>query len=92
MNLLQVISNLSDFDEDHTIYAEEPWSPDSEAMVRPEPEDGSVPGDASAKGLTYFIEVFLAKEFLHDWAAGQPREPSSREKAERLIKYAVDDA
>lgn len=64
MNLYQVLSSLADFDDEETIYAKEPWSLASEAIVAVEPEDGSLPGDAQTKGLSYFVEIFVAKEFL----------------------------
>jgi len=50
MNLLQVISSLSEYDEEQTIYAKEPWCPESEAIVRAEPDDGSLPSDLGARG------------------------------------------
>jgi len=92
MNLLQVISSLSEYDEEQTIYAKEPWCPESEAIVRAEPDDGFLPSDARGKGLAYFLEIFVAKEFLEGWAAARSRAPSAEEKARRLIEYAVNDA
>ena len=55
--LLDIVGRLSDFDEDDTIYAAEPWAEDSAAMVAPEPDEGLVPAKAAKAGLTYFIEV-----------------------------------
>ena len=92
MNLEQVVCSLQDLDEDLTIYVKAPWSPVSEAIVEMEPEEGLVPSHSRQLGFEYFLEVFIAKEFLEGWASGLARRPGSKELAERLIQYAVNDA
>jgi hypothetical protein len=61
-------------------------------MVAREPPDGDLPLDAQAMGATYFIEVFIAADFLEDWIASERRPISARERCERLIEYAIRDA
>ena len=90
--LLDIVGRLSDFDEDDTIYAAEPWAEDSAAMVAPEPDEGLVPAKAAKAGLTYFIEVFIAIEFTEAWVASQEEKPSQSAICQRLIEYATNDA
>lgn len=92
MTLLDVVTNLDTFDSESTIYAAEPWSRTSAAVVATEPDDGSVPRDAASLGATYFIEVFVAHEFLAGWKSSVNPDASETEQCERLIQYAINDA
>ena len=92
MDLLTIVECLSDLDDDLTIYARKPWSLSSQAMVALEPEDGSCPEAARMGDLEYFIEVFIARDFLQDWASSSREEHSPAVQCERLIKYALTDA
>jgi hypothetical protein len=92
MRLLDVVTNLSEYDEELTIYAKEPWTCDSEAVVAREPDTGGVPPDAAGMNASYFIEIFVAKEFLEGWRANIQRDVSAEEQCDRLIYYAVHDA
>jgi hypothetical protein len=42
--------------------------------------------------MEYFLEVFIAREFLEDWRTNLEAEPTLEQKCARLIKYATDDA
>jgi hypothetical protein len=92
MKLLKVIQELDTLDKESTIYASKPWTESSTAMVLPEPEAGDIPREADELGLNYFIEVFIAHEFLTDWEANLDKTPTIHEKCERLIQYAINDA
>jgi hypothetical protein len=92
MKLQEVVENINNFDENLTIYAEEPWSCHSKATVAIEPDDGSLPPELESIELTYFLEVFIAKEFLEDWTESMSGVVSTEQKCERLITYARDDA
>jgi hypothetical protein len=92
MTLLEVVERLDELDDESTIYASRPWSCDSVAVLGFEPEEGGLPGSAAALGASYFLEVFVAKEFLADWIASGNRRPTPRERCERLIRYATTDA
>ncbi|HJY78931.1 MAG TPA: hypothetical protein VKE95_19975 [Burkholderiales bacterium] len=87
-----MIASLSTFDREDTIYAAEPWTADSEAMVVREPDAGGVPQAASEKGMTYFIEIFIAHDFLDGWQQNETRALSSEEQCAGLIHYAIYDA
>ena len=89
MKLSEVIASLSRFDDEDTIYATEPWTADSDALVMHEPDAGGVPELAAQKGMTYVIEVFIALEFLEGWQANEKRLLSLEERCARLIYYAT---
>ena len=90
--LLEVISELDALDRESTIYASKPWAKDSTALVVQEPESGGLPLEARDLGLDYFLEVFVASDFLEDWIANLNAKPSAEQKCRRLIAYAVNDA
>ncbi|AHF89146.1 hypothetical protein OPIT5_01595 [Opitutaceae bacterium TAV5] len=92
MTLFEIINKLGEFDREHTIYAVEPWSPSSAAVVEPEPQSGGVPADAEKRGMSYFLEVFIAQDFLEDWQGNLPKKPSATERCQRVIDYAINDA
>jgi len=69
-----------------------PWTCDSEAIVAHEPEEGGLPPEAEAVGAVYFLEVFIARDFLEDWVSAECREVSDWEKCERLIQFALCNA
>ena len=92
MKLIEIVGELGALEDDATIYAAEPWTADSPAVVDVEPESGGVPASASEQGMTYMLEVFVARDFLHGWMAAQDKPPTLHEQCERLIRYAIDDA
>jgi hypothetical protein len=92
MTLLEVTEKLGEADREHTIYAARPWSPDSAALVAAEPERGGVPADAAQHGMSYLLEVFIARDFLDDWQASLAKKPSTQERCRRMIEYAINDA
>ena len=92
LTLLEAIRDLDSFDEGNTVYAAEPWAADSEAIVAREPANGGLPAEAAKLGLKYFLEVFIAREFLEDWRKGLGTEPTTQEQIARLIQFAVTDA
>lgn len=92
MTLLDAVKNLDNLDPENTIYAAEPWMETSISIVLREPEDGGLPKDAEEQGLKYFLEVFIARDFLEDWISGLDKEPNLVEKCARLIQYAIKDA
>jgi hypothetical protein len=92
MTLNSVIADLGALDEAATIYAAEPWTGDSTALVAQEPSAGGLPPEAEGAGLKYFIEVAIARDFLEGWIASLNHMPSPQEMCDRLIRYAVTDA
>src|SRR5215469_5482064 len=66
MKLIEAIRDLASLDDDGVIYASEPWTPSSEVIVADGPDSG-LPDEAKRLGLDYFLEVFIARDFLEDW-------------------------
>jgi hypothetical protein len=87
-----VIDRISEFDGEDTIYAFEPWTEQSEAMVAREPEAGGLPREAADLGMKYFLEVSIAQEFVEDWVASLGEQPAPSAVRQRLIDYAINDA
>ncbi len=92
MILIEAVRDLESLDEEATIYAEKPWRARSETLVAREPEEGGGPAEAHDRGMSYFIEVSVARDFLDGWAGNLSAQPTPEEKCERLIHYAVFDA
>jgi hypothetical protein len=92
MTLLESIRNLDSLDEESTIYAAEPWKADSRAIVAREADIGGLPAEAQKLGLKYFLEIFVARDFLEGWVECLDAEPTLQEKCARLIQYATTDA
>jgi hypothetical protein len=90
--LAEIVGRLSEFDAEATIFASEPWSDESSAMVARGSSEGGPPAEGKAIGLKYFLEISVAKEFAEDWTATLNNPPSNHSLCERLITYAIDDA
>ena len=92
MKLIEVIRDLQSFDKEGIICAAKPWTENTEAIVVVQPQARRLPDEAQRLGMEYFMEVFIAREFLQDWAANLKTEPTIQEKCARIIKYAITDA
>ncbi|MFI5015132.1 MAG: hypothetical protein ACHQAY_22585 [Hyphomicrobiales bacterium] len=92
MKLIEAVRDLASLNEASTIYASEPWTPSSDVVVAPEPKSGGLPEQAARLDLKYFLEVFIARDFLEGWAANLGKEPTLQEKCARIIAYAITDA
>lgn len=90
--LVEIVKELGSFGDEEDIYAREPWTPDSPAIVLNRPESPGLPEEASNLGMVYFIAAFIAQEFLEDWVKAQSKKPTYREQCERLTQYAIHDA
>jgi hypothetical protein len=92
MTLIEVVRKLESFDEESTIYVAEPWNETSPAIVEAEPETGGLPTNAQLAGMKYFLEIFIARDFLEGWRKSLGTEPTVLEACTRLIQYATLDA
>ncbi len=90
--LIDIVERLSEFDKYDTIYAAEPWTEDSDAMVATEPDSGGLPLEAAEAGFEYFLEIFISREVIEGWLASLTEKPSLSETCQRLIEYATNDA
>ena len=89
--LLAVTAHLAELNPDETIYAIAPWNPQSHAALATEPAGSIVPIDLAADGYSYFIEVFIAQEFV-DGLRRSNSKMSNAQICDRLIYYAERDA
>ena len=92
IRLEDAIGRLASVDQDATIYAAEPWSGDSSAVVAIELDSGGGPAEAARLGLKYFLEVSVARDFLEGWESTLGSTPTEQERCARLIRYAINDA
>jgi len=90
--LIDIVARLSEFDEYDTIYAAEPWTEDSDAMVATGLDTGRLPPEAVEAGFEYFLEIFISREVIEGWLASLTEKPSLSETCKRLIEYATYDA
>jgi hypothetical protein len=87
--IIQLVRDLDAVDKLGTIYASQPWSEASEAIVAYEPEAGGMPAETEQLQLKYFLEVFIARDFIESWIANCPTPPTLEGKCARLIEYAA---
>jgi hypothetical protein len=92
MTLIEVIRNLESFDNEGIICATKPWTENSKAIVVVEPQARRLPAEDAKLGMEYFLDVFIAREFLEDWTPNLDAPPSLQEECARLIQYALTDA
>src|SRR5260370_35674661 len=85
--LVDVMSAVAHAGPEATISVATPAGPQSKAIVRVEPEEG---GDQA--GLTYLLEVSLARDVLQVWTSWRNgRQPTAEEAARAVIYYAQHD-
>jgi len=87
------ILKQTDIGDDVTIYVERPWTTSSDAiLVSPSPEFTHAIRQGE-KAFDYFLEAFIARDFLEDLRAlSDEAGMSEDERCKRLIQYAENDA
>jgi hypothetical protein len=91
VQLIDVIAHLDEYSDEQTIYSRPQPTPQSDAVVLAETEDGST-RPASAGGLHYVLEVFIAKEVIDVWQEWRGRAPTPDEACRAVLHYAKYDA
>ncbi len=92
MKLGDVIDRLAECDSEDTIYAAEPWTEQSEAIVLREPDTGGLPSEALDNDMKYLLEVSIARDFIKDWISFLKEHPAPSVLCQRVIEYAINDA
>lgn len=101
MKLIEIVHSIESFDEEGTIFAlkhEGKYMPSSEAVVIDMTDDELQQptveiADKYCPGKSYFLDVFIIKEFLEDWASNHNGKlPSDELACELLIYYAEYDS
>jgi hypothetical protein len=82
---LNLINSKNDFGDLMTVYVKKEWSVDSDTIIVPQPENGSI---SPVDGHNYFLEVFIIKDWLADLGSSEV----SLETCNRMIQYAINDA
>lgn len=88
MDIFQVLLNISRFKRNETIYAVEPWTPESEAQVVLEPAEGLIHIIRGDLRFEYFLEVSLAQDLLQQ---NQHSSLCMRDQCLRMIEYAMQN-
>jgi hypothetical protein len=89
MTLQELLSSRRNWADEDTIYMVQPWSCKAEVVLLNEVLDRTDPVIRSGKRYDYFLEGFIARDFLDDLGASAD---VGGEACERLIRYAIDDA
>jgi hypothetical protein len=95
VKLIGLIARLDELDGEEIIYAREPWTADSDAMVASEYQDSVpfwVPPEAAEAGMKYFLEVFTTREVVEGWLSNLDEKPTLAAICQRVIEYAINDA
>jgi hypothetical protein len=95
VKLLRIVECLAELDDEYFIFACEPWTENSDAMVAledPSRKPYGIPLEAAEAGMMYFIEVDIAREFVDAWIASLDEKPTAAAICQRLIEYATNDA
>lgn len=94
MRLIELLQQVAEWnDEEASIYAAQPWSCDSEAVLVTPAPNTTEPIRRGETSYDYFLEAIIAREVIEDYAAsGEGGEASNRQRCERLIRYALSDA
>jgi len=91
--LIELVSNLATLDREMTIYALEPWTLHSPAVLASPAEDGRIAAaERKVCPHRYFLEVSIAQDLISDWLEQISPKPTISEQCERLIHYAMYDA
>ncbi len=87
-----LLEKLDDFDDNSVIYAERnpEWSANSRAVICSQSEARELID--APKDLSYFLEVYVAKEVVEFWKENCGHYPSTEDKCRSVIYYAENDA
>lgn len=89
MNLRELLRGRRDWSDDETIYVVEPWDGSAAALLSSATLDTTGPIVQGGEFYAYFLEGFIARNFLDDLDAP---DYVGEAACERLIRYAIDDA
>lgn len=89
MKLRELLRGRRDWSDDETIYMVEPWGGDADALLSNATPDTTGPIIQDRQSYAYFLEGFIARDFLDDLDAP---DDAGEAVCERLIRYAIDDA
>jgi hypothetical protein len=77
--------------ENENIYVAPPWSCEAQAVVIDPASDTTEAITIDGTRFEYFLETFIALEFIEDYVKSSRATLSQRQICERLILYAIND-
>jgi hypothetical protein len=89
MKLQELLDQVVHLNDDDVIFAAMPWTLTSDAEVGQLDDEGRVPPTAVARGMSYFLEISVAKEVLEVF--GRHKATAEQQRA-LLLYYAENDA
>jgi hypothetical protein len=93
LRLIELLQSASEWqDDDATIYVAQPWSGEADAVIIKPAPDTTEPVKRGEISYSYFLEAFIARDFIKEYAAGDGASATESERCERLILYAENDA
>ena len=92
MKLVDLVNSIGRLDEESIIFQEDRENFDSNIILSFAEEGDEGVKVENGKKYYYLLEVFLAKESIHDWVASLDYTPTPEQIAKRLYEYAINDA
>lgn len=89
MRLRALLGSRRGWSDLETIYVVQPWTCDADALISDVSPETTAPIIHAGKPYAYFLEGFIARDFLDDLGAS---DDVSEANCERLISYAINDA
>lgn len=89
MKLREALDQIENLGDDDVIFAQKPWSLESDAEVGVLDANLRVPADVAARGFAYFLEASLADELLGVFGR---HNAIVDERRALLLHYAEHDA
>ena len=88
MKLIEAVRQIDSLDVKETLFARQPWAPESEAALAVEgtAEEERLRG----QGMSYFLEVAVAKDFVIGLWDTRRKAPRADLVCRRLIEYAAN--
>jgi len=88
MKIIEAVLQIETLDAKATLFVRQPWTPESEAALAVEgsPEEERIRGE----GMSYFLEVTVAKDFLIGLKDTRRKAPHAGQLCKRLIEYAAN--
>ncbi len=92
MTLESLVENINEIGEDLVIFQEKELSMNSDVVLFNQDDDYSIERIKNNIRYVYFMEVFIAKDFINDLVNSLQTKPSTKDIALRLLEYAINDA
>jgi hypothetical protein len=88
MRLIEAVRQVDALDARATLYCRQPWTPESETALAVEGTEEEE--RARGQGLSYFLEVVVARDFVIGLRDTRRRAPRADQLCRRLIEYAAN--